>query len=55
MPGIGFYGSTPGNHSTAGADPMPGDLNDTATLELIEFANKVSVELWPDGTARINM
>ena len=32
---------------------MPGDLNDTATLELIEFANKVSVELWPDGNPKV--
>ena len=45
MPGIGFYGSPPGNRSTH----APADVHDTATLELIEYANKVSVELWPDA------
>ena len=48
MPGIGFYGSTPGNYSQRLKRQMPGNLHDTATFALIEYANKVSVELWPD-------
>ena len=48
MPGIGFYGSPPGSH-TNGSNPV--DVHDTATLELIEFANKISVEMWPDSPA----
>ena len=48
MPGVGFYGSPPGNHSVAsGADFVIG-LNDTATLELITFANVLAKEMYPD-------
>ena len=50
MPGIGFYGSPPGSHAN-GSNPV--DVHDTATLELIEFANKISVEMWPDTPAAL--
>jgi hypothetical protein len=50
MLGIGFYGSPPGSH-TNGSNPI--DVHDTATLELIEFANKSSVEMWLDSPAAL--
>jgi len=46
--GIGFYGSPPGNHSVGGKDFVV-DLSDTATLDLITFAAKLSKELYPDA------
>jgi beta-galactosidase/beta-glucuronidase len=48
MPGIGFYGSPPGNHSVATGHDFVVDLNDTATLELITFANVLAKEMFPD-------
>ena len=44
--GIGFYGSPPGNHSAGRG--FVSNLKDTATLELITFASKLSKELYPD-------
>ena len=53
MPGIGFYGSPPGNHARGGKRGTPSafkvDLNDTATLELIQYASQLSKELHPDA------
>ena len=47
IPGIGFWGEvSPGNQSNAS---HVDDVHDTATVELIEYANNVSVELWPDA------
>lgn len=40
-------GSPPGNRSVGGKQFVP-DLEDTATLELITFASKLSKELYPD-------
>eukprot|EP01050_Picozoa_sp_SAG11_P023073 SAG11_NODE_4533_length_1862_cov_1.394214_1_plen_284_part_10 len=53
MPGIGFYGSPPGNHTHGGGkrgtpSAFKVDLNDTATLELIRFASQLSKQLHPD-------
>ena len=35
MPGIGFYGSPPGNRSTVPMNNFVPDVDDKATLELI--------------------
>jgi beta-glucanase (GH16 family) len=48
MPGIGFYGRPPGKATEGGKTHFVADLNDTATLELITFASKLSKELFPD-------
>jgi hypothetical protein len=50
IPGVGFWGANPGNQSNSShvCDTACIMHHDTATLELIEFANNVSVELWPD-------
>ena len=47
MPGIGFYGSPPGNRSNPSATFVV-DVHDTATLSLIAFASKLSKEIHPD-------
>jgi hypothetical protein len=44
--GVGFYGASPGNHSNPSAT-FAVDLHDTATLELITFASKLSKEIHP--------
>ena len=46
--GVAFYGSPPGNHSVATGHDFVIDLNDTATLELITFANVLAKEMFPD-------
>jgi hypothetical protein len=43
-------GSPPGNRSLTRKN-FVANLSDTATIELIQYANKVSVELWPDPPA----
>ena len=50
MPGIGFYGSPPGNQKERKTDrkKFVVDLSDTATLDLITFASKLGKELYPD-------
>jgi hypothetical protein len=48
MPGVGVYGSPPGNLSIATGHDFVIDLNDTATLELITFANVLAEEMFPD-------
>ena len=51
MPGIGFYGSPPGNRSVDKKQFVV-DLSDTATLDLITFASKLSKEMYPDQVVR---
>ena len=48
MLGVGFYGRPPGKATEGGKTHFVADLNDTATLELITFASKLSKELFPD-------